>query len=457
MNKELTDRLWLTAYGLHGTLNTAELCRLMIYAMFVKYIDLEKSRERGIELPSYNGLFSVEYLSCTYGEIIHKEQLVGYVKKLEEDLMIKGSIISEELEGLLAKADDKHVSKVFTAINKSGFKDGRQLYETASLLLEKLSYQYGNMRNDTSSSLSLCRLEGRLLDCRDGMTVYDGFCGNGFSANAAADGGCIVYLQDIDKSAASIACIMALLKGNRIGAVKYGDSLIEPISSEKYDRVVCEPPFVSKYDDKYRSSIPQNNYIDPDISDDASIALRHALAHLTDEGTAVVLVPMGVIVNYKSSETRKRLTETYLDAVIELPSGASPNAGPTSALLVLKKDTGRKSTYMIDAKNFFEKGEKNQLVISDENISRIYEMYKRREKSEGISINLENSKIENSKNSLCASQYVADPQSTILLGDTSVFLKEYRKLARELEEIDSRLEELRGRFVISDERKESWK
>lgn len=467
MDNKLTDKLWLTAYGLHGTLNMTELCRLMIYAMFVKYIDLEKSRDGGIELPSYDEKYSVNYLSLIYGKIILKKDLVDYIKKLdrdlkinhikksEGDLTIKDDIISEELESLLEKADDEHVKKIFTAIDEAGFQDGSQLYEAASMLLEKLSYQYGNLRNSTFSSLSLCRLEGRLLDCRSGMTVYDGFCGNGLSASVAVDGKCSVYLQDMDKSAASTACVISLLKGNRIGNVKCGDSLINPISLEKYDRVVCEPPFITKYDDKYRSSIPKENFIDPDISDDASIALRHALAHLADDGTAVVLVPMSVIVNYRSTEIRKKLIETYLDAVIELPTGASPNAGPASALLVLKKDTGRKSIYMMDSTSFFEKGEKKQLVINNENIDRIYEMYKRREESEGISIDLKNIKIENSKNSLSASQYVSDKRNTT--GDTSAYLKEYRKLVRELEEIDGRLEKLRGRFVISGDSKESWK
>lgn len=456
MNKGSFDKLWLTAYNLHGSLDISELCRIIIYLMMIKYFDIKKSMDGGTELPSYDDKFSAAYLALTYNEIVSQEQLINYMKNMEKDLMIKDSIVAAELEDLLKKTDASHVNKIFDSIEKTGFQDSGQLYEAASFLLKKMSYLHGNLRNDTSSNLSLCKLEGLLLECKDGMTVYDGFCGYGFSANEAACGKGSVYLQDTNKSAETIACAMAVLKGNRIGAARCGDSLTDPMTDKngQFDRVVCEPPFVSRYDDGYSASIPKDNYLYPDISDDASIALRHALAKLKEDGIAVVLVPNGIIVNYKSSEIRKNLIETYLDAVIELPVGAIPNSGIASALLVLKKDARRKSIYMMDAKNFFEKGAKNQLVINDENITRIYEFYKNREKSEGISIVLENSKIEKSKSSLCASQYVTDPQNAIMIENTAAYLKKYRKLAGELAEIDSKLEKLRSRFLISVEKKE---
>lgn len=451
MNKNPYDNLWLTAHNLHGTLGIPELCRLIIYLMLINYFDIKKSMDGGTLLPSYDDKFSVTYLEATYGKIVFPEHLIRYMKNMEKDLMLKDSIVSGELESLLKKTDTGHVHKIFKSIMEIGFQDIGQLYDAASFLLEKMSNLHGNLRNGTSSNRSLCKLEGLLLECRDGMSVYDGFCGHGFSANEAAGGKGIVYLQDTDKSAKTIACAMALLKGNRIGAARCGDSLADPMTAEngKFDRVVCEPPFVSRYDEVYRDSIPKDNYIYPDISDDASVALRHALAKLKEGGKALVLVPNGVIVNYKSSEVRKNLVETYLDAVIELPAGAIPNTGVASALLIMKKDTGRKSIYMLDAKSFFEKVEKNQLAISDENINRIYEMYKNREKSDGISIEFEKSKIEKSKSSLCASQYIVDPQNAIMIDDTAAYLKKYQQLAGELAEVDNRLEKLRARFLTS--------
>ena len=212
MSKEFADKLWVTVYNLHGTVDMPELCRLMIFAMFIKYIDLENSMDAGAELPSYDDKFSVGYLALTYGKMVSMDQLVKYIQGIEKDLLLNDGIVSRELEELLKKSETCHVQMIFNTIEETGFKNKNQLYETASLLLEKLSYQHGNLRNDTSASLSLCKLEGRLLECQDGMSVYDGFCGNGLSVNEATDSGCIVYIQDINKSAVSIACIMVLLR-----------------------------------------------------------------------------------------------------------------------------------------------------------------------------------------------------------------------------------------------------
>ena len=454
MSKEFADKLWVTVYNLHGTVDMPELCRLMIFAMFIKYIDLENSMDAGAELPSYDDKFSVGYLALTYGKMVSMDQLVKYIQGIEKDLLLNDGIVSRELEELLKKSETCHVQMIFNTIEETGFKNKNQLYETASLLLEKLSYQHGNLRNDTSASLSLCKLEGRLLECQDGMSVYDGFCGNGLSVNEATDSGCIVYIQDINKSAVSIACIMVLLKGNKIGAIKCGNSLSSPISLEKYDRVICEPPFVSR-NESYDFPVPEGNCLYPEISDDTSIALRHALAHLKDDGIAVILVPTSVLVNYKSLCIREKLIKTCLDAVIELPAGASPNAGPMAALLVLKKDSKRKNIYMLDAKSFFKKVWKNQIIISDESINRIIEMYKKREMSEGISINLDKKNIEKTKQNLSPSQYVvSNTLNAITIGDTSAYLKEYCQLARQLEEVDNRLDAIRGRFLIRTDKQE---
>lgn len=456
MNNEFIDRLWAAAYKLRGASDMPELCRLMIFAMFIKYIDLENTKDEDPCMQSYDDRFSVGYLALTYGKKVSADRLIEYINNIEGDLLPKNGtisgeseelpengIIAAELKELLEKSKDSQLQVIFKAIDEAGFENNSQLYETALLLLEKLSRQHGNLRNDTSSSLSLCRLEGRLLDCQEGMSVYDGFCGNGISINEAADGGCILYLQDINQSAASVACIMARLKGNKIGTAKCENSLASPISLEKYDRVICEPPFVSKYDSS-TPSIPAGNCLYPEISDDASIALRHALAHLKDNGTAVVLVPMSVLVNYKSICLREKLIETFLDAVIELPA----DAGPMAALLVLKKDSKRKNIYFLDAKNFFKKGWKNQSAISDESINRIIEMYKNREKSEGISIDLDKGKIDKNKKSLSVSQYVvSDTQNSIMIGDTSAHQQEYRRLMEQLTEIDGRLDAIRGRFL----------
>lgn len=447
MEGDFVDKLWRMAYSLHGTLGVPESCRFVIYALFIRYIDLEKSGGRAGELKSYDERFSVSYLALTYGKIVKAESVVEYVEQIEKDLMLGDGLISAEMKELLEKLDDSQVQAVFAQVDEIGVVSREQLYETASLLLEKLSYMHGNLRSEISANLSLCKLEGRLLDCGEGMKVYDGFSGYGLSASETACGRGIVYLQDRDKSAVAVACVIALLKGNRVGAVKCGDSLTEPMSLEKYDRVVCEPPFVSRYENGYCEAIPEGNCLYPELSDDASIALRHAIAHMEDNGIAVVLVPRTIFVNYKSACIRTKLEETYLDAVIELPEGASPNAGAVANLLVLKKDGRRKNIFWMNAKDFFGKGDRGRPVISDDDIDRLVEIYKKREASGDCFVVVSEKTAENSHDLYELRDIILNPKDAVVVGDIAACMEECRRLAEQLAAVDSRLETLRGRFV----------
>ena len=95
--------------------------------------------------------------------------------------------------------------------------------------------------------------------------MYDGFCGCGVSANEVANHKGIVFLQDINVSILAIASVMTILKGNKIGKIRCGDSLLNPIVDRTYDRIVAEPPFMPKYGEDYLLSIPQNNCVYSDI------------------------------------------------------------------------------------------------------------------------------------------------------------------------------------------------
>lgn len=444
MDKDSAGRLWEKAYEMHGSLGMHDVCRLMVFALFIRYIDIENAREdSGMALASYDVKYSAGYLALTYGKMAGPEDVAGYVEEAEKELLRGDGIIAAEFGRLLEKADAGWVQAVFDSIDKAGYESRSQIYEAASLLLDRLSYAHGNLTSGTSANLSLCRLEGRILDCQAGMTVYDGFCGYGLSASEAAGGRGIVYMQDMDRGAAAIAAVMALLKGNRAGSVRCGDSLLSPISPDKYDRIVCEPPIGRKYEKSYCSAIPEGNLLYPEISDTRSLGLRHALAHLADNGMAVVMVPMGMLVN-QSSSIRKKLADGYLDAVVELPSGALPNIRAATALLVLRKGRQNNTIYMINTKDYFKETEKNRYVISDADIDRIVKAYKNREAVEGISCNVERSGIKSLSVSQCL---LPDMDDAIPPCDTALYQEKYGQLAGELAGLDRQLEGIRGRFI----------
>lgn len=446
MYKDFVDVLWVNAHSMRGKRSISEVCRFMVYVLFIRYIDMEKDREKNSEmaLQSYDIRYSVDYLALTYGEIVNSEMLAEYVKKIEEELLHGDGMIADGFRGLLDRMEACHVRAVFRMIGSVNFKNREQLYDVASLLLDRLPYVHGNLKDKTFANLSLCRLEGRLLDCQEGMTVYDGFCGHGLSVSEAAGGNGIVYMQDTDRGAAAIATVMALLKGNRIGSVRCGDSLVNPMSNEKYDRIVCEPPLVPKYENSYRSAIPEDSILYPKILDDKSLALRHVMAHLNDDGMAVVLVPLTIFLSQSSSSIREELSGMSLDAVITLPAGAVPNVRKETALLVFNKGRESDTLCMIDGKKYVFKMDKNHYVINDEAISRIVDIYQNRETVDGKSCFIEKKEIE----SLNVSEiFSPDMGDSVMSGDVVSCQKRYRQLAEELAELDGQLEAVRGRFI----------
>lgn len=451
MNKKIVERLWLVANKVRGAFEISELCKVMIYTLFLKYIEIKKKQDESDDILSvYDDKFSLGYLSLTYGRMVDAFNLANYVAEVEGELRLESNIIADEFGRLLEKADVDLVKVIFEAVDQIDFENNEQLYDVALMLLNKLAYATGKMGAEHFTNLSICKLETRLLDCKEDMLVYDGFCGCGISVNEVANNKGVVYLQDINVSTLALASIMTLLKGNKIGAIRCGDSQLNPLSDQKYDRIVCEPPFMPRYSNDYFISMPQGNCAYQGSLDSESLALRHVLAHLKEDGVATVLTPMGML--FKSgrvAEIRERLVcDKYIDAVIELPAGLLAGTGIPTAIWVLKKNKTDNAIYLINAKDFFERVDRVQNVISDENIARIIELYQSRESVEGVSHNTSIEKIAANGFNLCTTQYVTlSPEDTITIEDTTVYVQKYDQLVGQLAEIDKQLGAVRRRFT----------
>lgn len=451
MNKKIVERLWLVANKVRGAFEISELCKVMIYTLFLKYIEIKRKQDESDDILSvYDDKFSLGYLSLTYGRMVDAFNLANYVAEVERALNLESNIIADEFRRLLEKADVDLVKVIFEAVDQIDFESNEQLYDIALMLLNKLAYASGRMSGEAFTNLSLCKLETRLLDCKEDMLVYDGFCGCGVSINEVADNKGIVYLQDMNVSTLALATVITLLKGNKIGGIRCGDSQLNPLSDAKYDRIVSEPPFLPKYSNDYFIAMPQGNCVYQGSLDGESLALRHCLAHLKEDGIAVVLVPMSFLFKSgRGAEIREKLVvDKFIDTVIELPPGILPNTGAATALIVFKNNRPDDSIYLINAKEFFEKIDRNQIVISDENIARIVELYQSRESVEGVSHNTSIEEIAANGFNLCTTQYVTlSPEDTITIEDTTVYVQKYDQLVGQLAEIDKQLGAVRGRFT----------
>lgn len=444
MNKDLFDKLWAEVNRMRSNFSMLEAYRIIIHVMLFRYIDIRKDI-----IPAYAVEYSVDFLARLYGDLVSQEKVVDYIRKVEQDIIPGDGIVSEGLARLLEKADNGHVQMLFKAIAEMNLRED-QMYDMAVSLLDSIAYTHGSGTEGISLNLSLCKLEGRLLGCRDGMQVYDGFCGYGLSVNEAADGKATIYMQDKDIDSVAIAVILALFKGNRIEVAKCEDSLVNPLGNEKFDRIVIESPIGIRYRESYLQSISAGNCAFSEAKDGECLALQHACARLAEDGIAAVLVPAVILSRSgKVAGIREKLVRSCLDAVIELPSGVLPNVAAAVAILILKKNRENDAVFMVNAKSFFDKSGRNRLQISDENINKIVRLYENREEVDEISSNRTETYIIEKGCNLCTSQYViSDTHSIIKTGSVAEYMKEYADCASRLAEIEKELDVVRGRFII---------
>lgn len=153
-----------------------------------------------------------------------------------------------------------------------------------------------------------------------------------------------------------------------------------------FDAVVANPPYSAHWDNN------ADKLKDPRFKDYEKLApktkadyafILHSLYHLKEEGTMAIVLPHGVLFRGAAEGTiRKHLIENangnQIYAVIGLPANLFYGVSIPTVIVVFKKQRNTKDVLFIDASKEFEKG-KNQNHLTEENINKIIETYKKRE------------------------------------------------------------------------------
>ena len=441
MKKQEINRLWVLVNKFRGAFDATELYKIMLYALLFKYLELKKD-----EIDFYDEKFSLGYLSLTYGKMIYSGNLVGYLAEVENFYNIEYGVLCETIDPILYKADEDSVRHIFEAVNFMGIKEQKDLYELSKLIVERMSLQTRRISNFNYSSESLAKIEKAILNIQDGMKVYDGCCGSGLSVNEAAAGKGIVYLQDLSVQIIGIAAIITILSGNKIGSIKCGDSILNPISiNDKYDRIVVETPLKVKYKSEYLMYIEEKNVLYSNSGESETIGIRHAIARLNEDGIAIALVPMGILFRSmkKTIQIRKLLVEDkYVDSIVELPAGIIPNTGVAAAFVIFKKNKKSEEVFMINAKDFFVKDRK---VYS---VSELIEILRSEKNVKNISAKVNKKTLKKNGYDLCPQRYIVNnPMEDLVIEDTEKMDIRYKSLKEELNSIEEYLQVIRKRFI----------
>src|SRR5699024_9185467 len=149
-----------------------------------------------------------------------------------------------------------------------------------------------------------------------------------------------------------------------------------------FDSVLMNPPYSAKWssDKTFLDDSRFNRYgrLAPKSKADFSFLL-HGYYHLKDSGTMAIVLPHGVLFRGAAEAViRKKLLEDgSIYAVIGMPANLFFGTSIPTTVIILKKNRVSRDVLFIDASKAFEKS-KNQNKLTNENIARIVDTYKKR-------------------------------------------------------------------------------
>ncbi|MDD2933576.1 MAG: type I restriction-modification system subunit M [Methylotenera sp.] len=236
-----------------------------------------------------------------------------------------------------------------------------------------------------------------LLDPQEGDSICDPACGSGsllmkcgrkikekFNSRRYA-----LFGQEAIGSTWSLAKMNMFLHGEDNHRIEWGDTIRNPKLLDNngglmhFDIVTANPPFSLEkwgHDEaahdvfgRFRRGIP------PKTKGDYAFILHMVETLKPDTGRMGVIVPHGVLFRGASEgKIRQQLIdENLLDAVIGLPEKLFYGTGIPAAILVFKKAKTTSDVLFIDASREYKSG-KNQVLLTEENIAKILDTYRKR-------------------------------------------------------------------------------
>ncbi|MDE0120942.1 MAG: N-6 DNA methylase, partial [bacterium] len=198
------------------------------------------------------------------------------------------------------------------------------------------------------------KLMVRLVDPKEGMSIYDPCSGSGgmliYARNHVADNGgnpANLFLagQENNGTTWSISKMNMLLHGIRDADLRNEDTLTSPEHTRggelrRFDRVITNPPFSQNYDKASLTHTERFRYgYTPERGKKADLMfLQHMLAVLKKDGIVATVMPHGVLFRGGAEGTiRSRIIDDdLLDAVIGLGPNLFYGTGIPAAILILR-------------------------------------------------------------------------------------------------------------------------
>ena len=214
-----------------------------------------------------------------------------------------------------------------------------------------------------STSTNLIKLVNKILDIKENDVYMNSFAGLSKSVLNVKPRYYIGY--EINKEVCAISNLIMILL-NKCDFEIYNQDYYLSENKKIADKVFSDGPFglILKEQEYYilQQESKRSDYFN----------LKKACESLKENGIATVLCPSGVLFKTEYAKLRNEYSNSYLKAVISLPSILRNAAIPVN-LVVLQNSINSDDVVMIDAssKDYCNKGDKRVMELSDEAIEKI--------------------------------------------------------------------------------------
>ncbi|MEM5567238.1 type I restriction-modification system subunit M [Aerococcus viridans] len=321
--------------------------------------------------------------------------------KIFEDLFEDIDLNSKKL-GATPQKQNETIAAVMKALADLNFNnyEGDALGDAYEYLIGQFAEDSGKKAGEFYTPQPVATLMTRIVmsgrENQKGFTVYDPTMGSGSlllnASKYSNEPNTIRYFgQELNTSTYNLARMNMFLHEvapeNQL--LRNGDTLDEDWPQDEptnFDGVLMNPPYSAKWsavkgflDDPRFSPY---GVLPPKSKADFAFLL-HGYYHLKNDGVMAIVLPHGVLFRGAAEgKIRKALLENgAIDTVIGLPSNIFFNTSIPTTVIILKKNCETRDVLFIDASQGFTKA-KNQNLLEEQHIDKIYETYLKREEVE---------------------------------------------------------------------------
>lgn len=486
---ELNKTLWAAADSSRSNVDGGVYKDYALTMLFMKYLsDLNKKRhteykerfgddEKRIEEKMKLDRFylppksSFDYLYSKVEEDNIGEEINKALHKIEDANKEKlEGVFSVDFnsESILGRIDQRnkmlrHLINDFAKIDLSDVGDD-VIGNAYMYMIEKFGSDAGKKAGEFFTVTSVARLVAKLAEPKEGDRICDPCCGSanllllaGEEVEKQGSKNYALYGQESTGSTFQLARMNMFLHGKDSARIEWGDTLNNPQLVENdqlmhFDTVVANPPFsLKKWGAENADADKYNRFwrgVPPKDKGDFAFITHMVETAKPKTGRVAVIVPHGVLFR-GGSEGKIRtqlLKENIIDTVIGLPAGLFQTTGIPVAILIIDRsrekggaNEKKKDVLFIEASKEFKQG-KAQNTLTEENIAKIFDTYKKRMDIEKFSRKVELKEIEENDFNLNITRYVDTFEEEAPV-DIQANLKELAELEPELQKLEKQMVE----------------